>query len=195
MTDTIDTATVQKLTEEGRSLIDQIKIDPAMRTDMDFDKAVQIVSITREPLQYTIDAELPRKLAACTNCESNSLMRHGRYVVRLADLPYQDPTGFVMPVQYAIKAQRYKCGNCGLGDVEPLPPQLTPFLTSARITRRLSIWLLFAMQTQTPYDAIARMTGYSKVWARKWYHEVRTKTSLPPKPQNKPGRRKKTEGR
>ncbi|WP_092942395.1 hypothetical protein [Paracidovorax wautersii] len=195
MTEILDSATVEKLTEEGRKLIDLISTDPAGRPDMDFGKAIQVISITRGALKYDIAAELPRRLDCCQTCGSTSLMKHGRYVLRLADLPYQEPSGFVMPVEYAISAQRYKCGHCGVGDVEPLPEALTPVLTSARITRRLSKWLLYIMQTQTPYEVIARMTGYSKVWARKWYAEARVAASLPGKPANKPGRRKKNESR
>lgn len=172
-------------------LIDQLHIPPIDRVDLDFYHTIQIVSVELLPLSYSISAELPRQLTRCVHCGNETLMRHGRYVVRLADIPYIDPDNRVMPVQYAVKAQRYKCSHCGLGDVEPLPPELRPVVTNARITRRLSKWLLYAMQTQTPYDTIARMTGYSKVWARKWFMEVRGKLDLPPKP-SKPGRKKKT---
>ena len=191
MPDKFDPSTVQQLTLEGAGLIEQLHVPPIERRDMDFGHAIKIVSVELLPLSYSISAELPRKLTHCVHCGHENLMRHGRYVVRLADLPYVDADNRVMPVQYAIKAQRYKCGQCGLGDVEPLPDELRPVVTNARITRRLSKWLLYSMQTQTPYDTIARMTGYSKVWARKWFMEVRGKLGLPPKP-SKPGRKKKT---
>ena len=191
MPDKFDSSHVQKLTSEGEGLVAQLRVSPIQRLDLDFGNAIQIVSVEMLPLSYSISAELPRKLTHCHECGQNTLMRHGRYVVRLADLPYVDSDRRVMPVQYAIKAQRYKCGNCGMGDVEPLPTELCPVVGNARITRRLSLWLLYAMQTQTPYDTIARMTGYSKVWARKWFMEVRAKLNLPPKP-SKPGRKKKS---
>lgn len=191
MPDKFDQATVLMLTNEGESLIGQLGIPPIEREDLDFGQAIQIVSVELLPLSYSISAELPRRLTNCVHCGQDALMRHGRYVVRLADLPHIDADNRVLPVQYAIKAQRYKCGACGLGDVEPLPAELRPVVTNARITRRLSNWLLYEMQTQTPYDTIARMTGYSKVWARKWFMEVRTKLKLPPKP-SRPGRKKKT---
>jgi hypothetical protein len=190
MPEIYDQSTVQQLTREGEELIEQLHVPPIERRDLDFGQAIKIVSVELHPLSYSISAELPRMLTHCVHCGQDNLMRHGRYVVRLADLPYVDSDNRVMPVQYAIKAQRYKCGHCGLGDVEPLPAALRPVVTNARITRRLSMWLLYAMQTQTPYDTIARMTGYSKVWARKWFMEVRAKLGLPPKP-SKPGRKKK----
>lgn len=190
MPDKFDPSTVQKLTQEGADLTEQLYFPPVERIDQDFGGAIKVVSVEKQPLSYLIDAELPRKLTRCTSCGEEKLMRHGRYVVRLADLPFIDADKRVMPVQYAIKAQRYKCGICEAGDVEPLPETLRPVVTNARITRRLSIWLLYAMQTQTPYDTIARMTGYSKVWARKWFTEVRGKLDLPPKP-SKPGRKRK----
>ena len=188
----LDSTEVQALTAEGAELAALIRVAPAQRTDNDFGGSLKVTSIQRDETTYVIAAELPRKLDTCTHCGGTNLTRHGRYVVRLGDLPYEDPTGLVMPVQIAIKSQRYKCNACGEGDVEPLPEPLTPVLTAAKITRRLSKWLLFKLQSKTPYETIARMTGYSTVWARKWYAEVRKQTSLPPKPANKPGRRKKT---
>lgn len=191
--DPLDSAAVEKMTAEGEALGAMIEIDPAQRDSLDFGGAINIVSIGKEALVYLIHAELPRKLEHCSRCGQATLSRHGRYVIRLADLPYRDSTGRVTPVQYAIKAQRYKCTTCQPGgEVEPLPYELLPALTTARITRRLSLWLMSMMQTNETYDTLSRMTGYSKVWHRKWFMEVRKLTALPPKPNNKPGRRKKS---
>lgn len=189
MPEKYDAATVAQLTQEGLALSEQLLIEPALRQDLDFDQAIKVVSVERQALQYSITAELPRLLEVCDHCGKSSLMRHGRYVIRLADLPHQGSDGRVLPVQYAIKAQRYMCASCKRGNVEPLPEELRPVVSTARITRRLSKWLLAAMQTETTYETIARMTGYSKVWARKWFTEVRSELDLPAKP-SKPGRRK-----
>ena len=109
-------------------------------------------------------------------------MLHGRYVVRLRDLPYIDNDGRAMPVEYAISVHRYRCADCRAGIIEPLPSALRPIETNARITRRLSQWLVQKIQTNASYDAIASMKGYSRIWLRKWAKEIRQTLDLPPKP-------------
>lgn len=169
-----------------------IYVEPSQRASLDFDGALDIVTVERHTFFYEISADLAHKVKKCPSCGAKNLSLHGRYVVRLADLPYVDESGRVMPVQYAISSQRYQCPACGRGTVEPLPDLLQPIITKARITKRLSEWLMHEVQTDTSYDTLARMTGYSKVWVRKWFQEVRAVTNLPRKP-SRPGPKRKTE--
>lgn len=192
MSATKRTLTEPQIAKLGKVHAATIRIDPAERPDLNFGGAVKTIAVEKHPLYYEITADLPRRLQSCPNCGAPNISLHGRYVVRLADLPYVDAAGRAMPVQYALNAQRYQCFACEKGVVEPLPEPLTPVLTAARITRRLSEWLLWTLQSEEPYETIARMTGYSKVWVRKWFTEVRKHLKLEregarpgPKPKKK----------
>jgi transposase-like protein len=150
------------------------------------------MTVTRSGSTYTINANLHRGVTTCPHCGSSGLKMHGRFLIQLADLPYIDEHDASHSVGYVITAQRYLCDSCGRGVAEPLPAALAPAVTTSRITRRLSCWLLYMLQTETPYDHIARTSGYSKVWVRKWYTEVRAIYGLGAKP-SKPGRKPKEE--
>lgn len=163
-----------------------IALEPSRRKNLDFDGALVIVTVERHPFTYEIAADLKNQLKICPHCLSNDLLLHGRYVVRIADLPYVNESGRVMPVQYAISAQRYQCSKCNRGTVEQMPEQLKPVITRSRITKRLSQWLMHEVMTNTPYETLARMTGYSKIWVRKWFEETRQGTDLQRKP-SRPG--------
>lgn len=169
-----------------------LHVEPSQRSMSDFAGALEVVTVERHSFFYEIAADLAHGVTSCPHCGAGSLQLHGRYVVRLADQPYIDESGRVMPVQYAISAQRYQCSVCRKGIVEPLPDSLKPVITKARITRRLSEWLMHEVQTETSYDTLARMTGYSKVWVRKWAQDIRAVTNLPRKP-SRPGPKPKPE--
>jgi hypothetical protein len=167
-----------------------ISIKPSKRSALDFSGVLDVVTIERHSFLYEISAELKHAAKECQHCGAADLSHHGRYIVRLQDLPYVDKLQRVMPVQYVINSQRYHCGTCGRGMVEPLPDVLQPVITGARITRRLSEWLLAELQTETSYETLATMTGYSKVWVRTWFKDVRELTGLPRKPF-RPGPKKR----
>lgn len=184
--------TAKPIVGESVTHSELLAIEPAQRAMDDFKSVLEIVSIEKHPFFYEIAAVLVNALKKCPHCDAEEMQLHGRYVVRLADLPYVDPTGRVMPVTYAISAQRYQCAVCGHGTVEPLPDVLKPIMTKARITKRLSIWLMQEIQTATPYETLARMVGYSKVWVRKWAQDIRGAAQLPRKP-SRPGPKRKAQ--
>lgn len=173
---------VAEVTRRGRRHESIIATEPTKRAKLDFGGALDIVTVEKDATSYTISADLPAKLKACLNCGSTDrLALHGRYVVRMTDLPYVDADQRAMPVIYKLSVQRYQCRECGRGDVEPPPEPLRPIVTDAKITRRLSEWMIYVIQTPMTYETIARLTAYSKVWVRKWCSEVRDTLSLPPK--------------
>jgi hypothetical protein len=134
------TPSLETLLKNGRKHEALLACEPSARsrTDLTFSGALEFISVERNAISYEISANLPLRLKACPHCASPKISLHGRYVIRLADLPYVDGAGRSMPVQYAITAQRYQCLSCNRGVVEPLPEPLKPVITNARITERLS---------------------------------------------------------
>jgi len=184
--------TMEAIKNKGKSHETLLLCEPSLRSrdDLTFHGALEFISLNRTVNSYEIAANLPLAFKICPHCHSGKVSLHGRYVIRLADLPFVDATGRSMPIQYAITAQRYQCMECNRGTVEPLPDALKPVITHARITKRLSEWLFYAILSGKDYETLARMTGYSKVWVRKWYQDVRIRFNLPPK-SSKPGPRVK----
>jgi len=77
------------------------------------------------------------------------------------------------PVHYRVRLQRYYCLMCKKTFQQSLQPIMVDAYSGGKITIRLSIWLLKLMLnhdvTRTSiYQQTAQMTGYSRIWARKW---------------------------
>lgn len=179
---------LSNLVAEGERLNDLIRVDPMDRPDMNCNGALEIQGVMRYGHDYVVTAHLPRALKFCPHCGSVNITLHGRFFAKLADLPYIDADGRVRPVTYSITVQRYQCNSCMRGTADVMPESVAAAVTTSRITRRLSCWLLFMLRTETSYEDLSRMTGYSKVWVRKWYTEVRDIYDLGAKPA-RPGRR------
>ena len=184
---------IEGLRQAGKSHADLLTSEPSSRSpsDLTFKNEIDVISMQRNATFYEIAANLPLRLKDCPHCGSSKVTLHGRYVIRLADIPYVDAAGRSMPVQYAITSQRYRCIGCNHGVVEALPDTLKPVITQARITKRLSEWLFNELLSGQNYETLARMTGYSKIWVRKWFQDVRAQFDLPAK-SSKPGPRKKS---
>lgn len=179
---------LSKLVAEGERLNELIRVSPMERPDMTFGGALEIQGVMRYDDKFTVNALLPRALKVCPHCSSANITLHGRFFAKLQDLPYVDEDGRVRPVEYSITVQRYQCNSCMRGTADVMPDAIAPAVTTSRITRRLSCWLLSMLRTETSYEDLSRMTGYSKVWVRKWYTEVRDIYDLGAKPA-RPGRR------
>ena len=184
--------TLEGLKHTGQQHATLLACEPSSRPRdaLTFQGALEVISMQRHSTFYEIAANLPLSLKECPHCQFKKISLHGRYVIRLADLPFVDAAGRSMPVQYAITAQRYQCMRCNRGVVESLHEPLKPVVTHARITKRLSEWLFYEVLSGKDYETLARMTGYSKIWVRKWYQDVRVQFNLPAK-SSKPGPRKK----
>lgn len=176
--------------KEGKRLTAQLAVAPGSRDDLAFSRSLEIVSLSKLPNEYVVTADLPRSLQECPHCGSKDLWQHGRYVSKLADLPYVDAHGVAYPVTYAITIQRYNCRSCRRGFADPLPDALTAVATNAHITNRLSKWIIAVLQTTSTYEDVSRMTGYSRVWVRVWYSAVKKVYQLGDRPSN-PGRKRK----
>lgn len=184
---------LQELTRCGADLDALTRVAPLERPDLDCGGVLQVGSITSKPGEYIINANLVRAAKVCPHCGSSALKMHGRFLMKLNDLPYVDANQVPSTVMYSITAQRYQCDACNRGVAEALPQSLGPAVTNSKITRRLSCWLLYMLQTTTPYEHTARMAGYSTVWLRKWYTEVSAIFGLGAKP-SKPGRHRIAKG-
>ena len=187
-----NTPPYQRLLTEGEALQDMLSVEPKDRGKevLSFDGALNVLSVTMHQAKYIITADLPQKLACCTHCNSPDLKKYGRWVARLGDIPYIDPRGFPSSVEYEITAQRYQCNECKRGVFEPIPANVAAAVTTSRITYRLSTWLIAVLRTETTYEKVHRMIGYSSVWVRKWYTEVKEIYGLGNK-LSKPGRKPK----
>lgn len=181
--------TLQELTSKGQELDALLHVQPSERPDLSCGGVLHVVGVTKYPSNYVITASLSRNVKVCPHCGSKHLKMHGRFLIRLADVPYIDPAlNYPYPVEYSINAQRYLCDDCRKGVAEQLPETLAPVVTTSRITNRLSCWLIYQLQTKTPYTTISRMVGYSTVWLRKWNSELKEIFGLGDKP-SKPGRK------
>lgn len=179
---------IEEVDTLGRELDAVISIEPYERVDLSCNGALEVEHVTYfHNKGYTIAASVPLALQQCPHCGSEHLKQHGRFFVHLQDLPYLTTTGDARPVSYSITVQRYQCGACNRGSADVIPESVAAAITSSRITRKLSCWLVYKLQTEMSYEVIARMIGLSRVWVRKWYAEVREIYGLGPKPA-KPGR-------
>ena len=101
--------------------------------------------------------------SSCPHCGSK-MYRHGRYTRKLKEMPVYPDTTYTL----IIKAQRYRCPECGFTLRQEIPNRYP----STNITKRVAAWIKAFLNAKFPVSQIEDITGIHWDTIRKIQEEL-----------------------
>ena len=101
--------------------------------------------------------------SSCPHCGSK-MYRHGRYTRKLKEMPVYPDTTYTL----IIKAQRYRCPECGFTLRQEIPNRYP----GTNITKRVAAWIKAFLNAKFPVSQIEDITGIHWDTIRKIQEEL-----------------------
>ena len=101
--------------------------------------------------------------SSCPHCGSK-MYRHGRYTRKLEEMPVYPDTTYTL----IIKAQRYRCPECGFTLRQEIPNRYP----GTNITKRVAAWIKAFLNAKFPVSQIEDITGIHWDTIRKIQEEL-----------------------
>lgn len=101
--------------------------------------------------------------SSCPHCGSK-MYRHGRYTRKLKEMPVYPDTTYTL----IIKAQRYRCPECGFTLRQEIPNRYP----GTNITKRVAAWIKAFLKAKFPVSQIEDITGIHWDTIRKIQEEL-----------------------
>ena len=101
--------------------------------------------------------------SSCPHCGSK-MYRHGRYTRKLKEMPVYPDTTYTL----IIKAQRYRCPECGFTLRQEIPNRYS----GTNITKRVAAWIKAFLNAKFPVSQIEDITGIHWDTIRKIQEEL-----------------------
>ena len=101
--------------------------------------------------------------SSCPHCGSK-MYRHGRYTRKLKEMPVYPDTAYTL----IIKAQRYRCPECGFTLRQEIPNRYP----GTNITKRVAAWIKAFLNAKFPVSQIEDITGIHWDTIRKIQEEL-----------------------
>lgn len=117
----------------------------------------------RDYTSIIVQPEKHSMSSSCPHCGSK-MYRHGRYTRKLKEMPVYPDTTYTL----IIKAQRYRCPECGFTLRQEIPNRYP----GTNITKRVAAWIKAFLNAKFPVSQIEDITGIHWDTIRKIQEEL-----------------------